>query len=267
MATAVTNAPPALVYGEPLLELPRDLYIPPEALQVMLAAFEGPLDLLLYLIRKQNLNILDIPMAELTQQYMAYVEMVRMQSLELAADYLVMAATLTEIKSRMLLPRPEPIAAVEEDPRAELVRRLLEYEQMKRAAQQIDALPQAHRDYRPALVAAVVEQCRALPNVSADDLATAWLALMERARLTGHHKVGRKELSVRVRMTLILRALEARSATEFKALFDPEEGVAGVVVTFLAILELAKEAMIEIGQAAAFAPIYVKLRVAHAQHH
>ena len=249
----------ARVHGEQLMELPRDLYIPPDALEVFLETFEGPLDLLLYLIRRQNLDVLNIPMAEVTRQYMTYVEAMRARQLELAAEYLLMAALLIEIKSRMLLPRPLQAADEEQDPRAELVRRLLEYERMKLAGQQLDALPQAGRDF--ALVQVWLEQAseKRLPEVSQDDLRAAWAGVVARARAHRHHHVSREELSVREHMSLILRRLQGRQFVEFAALFSVENGVAEVVVTFLAMLELARESLVEISQAEVFAPIYVKL--------
>jgi len=253
----------AKVYGEPVIELPHDLYIPPDALEIVLDAFEGPLDLLLYLIRKENLDVLDIPMAPLTRQYLEYVEAMRSKNLELAAEYLVMAAMLMEIKSRLLLPRPASAAATEEDPRAELVRRLLQYEQMKKAAQKIDELPQLGRDVVAISVwieKAVSEQ---LPDVHARDLAEAWRGLLYRARMSRHHHISREELSVRAHMSGILRVLRERRVLEFAELFDPARGVPVLVVTFLALLELARELLIEITQSECFAPIYVKL--GHAQ--
>jgi segregation and condensation protein A len=256
---AVPEAPIAKVYGQPLLEFPADLYIPPDALEVFLDQFEGPLDLLLYLIRKENINVLDIPMAKLTVQYLAYVEMMRTHQLELAAEYLLMAAMLIEIKSRMLLPRPrgEPL---EEDPRAELVRRLLEYEQMKQAAHGLGELPQAGRDF--ALVQVLFEHGMGerLPEVSLDDLRMAWLALASRAAANRHHKVTREQLSVRAHMSRILRRLQDAKFVEFAMLFSPEEGVPVLVVSLLAVLELAREGLVELTQTQAYAPIYVKLR-------
>jgi segregation and condensation protein A len=253
----------AKVYGEPVIELPHDLYIPPDALEIVLEAFEGPLDLLLYLIRKENLDILDIPMAPLTRQYLEYVEEMRKTNLELAAEYLVMAAMLMEIKSRLLLPRPPAAAAVEDDPRAELVRRLLEYERMKKAAQDLDELPQVGRDVIAISVWIEKTISQKLPNVNAGDLAEAWRSLLHRARLSAHHRVSREELSVRAHMSSILRALQERRVVEFGELFDPQRGVPVLVVTFLALLELARELAVEITQSAGFGPIYVKL--AHAQ--
>jgi len=260
-AIAATT-PVARLYGEPLIEIPRDLYIPPDALEVILEAFEGPLDLLLYLIRRENLDILDIAMAPLTRQYLEYVEAMRAKNLELAAEYLVMAATLMEIKSRLLLPKPRAAEAVEEDPRAELVRRLLEYERIKKAAQELDQLPQLGRDMLAVSVwveRVVTEQ---LPGVEPRDLAEAWRALLHRARLSAHHRVSRAQLSVREHMSGILRRLQERRVQEFAELFDPAQGVAVLVVTLLAVLELARESLLELTQSESFAPIYVKL--AHA---
>ena len=250
----------ARLYGEPLFDLPRDLYIPPDALRVFLEAFEGPLDLLLYLIRKQNFNILDIPMAGVTRQYLSYVDEIRASNLELAAEYLLMAAMLIEIKSRMLLP-PRKTAEGEEaeDPRAELVRRLLEYEQMKLAAQRLSDLPQYGRDFLRAQV--YVEQALQprFPDVHVLDLQGAWHDIMKRARLVQHHKISREELSVREHMSLVLRHLQGRRFVEFGELFDPSRGPQVMVVTFIAMLELAKETLIELTQAEAYAPIYVRL--------
>jgi segregation and condensation protein A len=262
VAEPVTASPIARVYGQPLLEFPHDLYIPPDALEVFLDQFEGPLDLLLYLIRKENINVLDIPMARLTVQYLEYVEMMRSRSLELAAEYLLMAAMLIEIKSRMLLPRPA-LGELEEDPRAELVRRLMEYEQMKLAAQRLNELPQAGRDY--SLVQVLFEQSVAerLPEVNTEDLRAAWLGLLARAAVNRHHRITREQLSVRDHMTRILRRLQEARYVEFVELFDPAQGIAVLVVTFLALLELARESLIEVSQQAAYAPIYVKLRAGH----
>ena len=257
--------PIARIYGEPLIELPTDLYIPPDALEVVLEAFHGPLDLLLYLIRRHNLDILDIPMAPLTRQYLEYVEMMRSTNLELAAEYLVMAAMLMEIKSRMLLPRPAAVEEGEEDPRAELVRRLLEYEKMKQAAEKLDALPQEGRDVVAISVWVEREAAARLPDVRPQDLAEAWRALLYRARLTAHHRVTREELSVREHMSAILRRLGEHRVLEFSELFDAERGVATLVVTFLALLELAREALLDITQSESFAPIYVRL--AHGRSH
>ncbi|OLP04706.1 putative segregation and condensation protein A [Rhodoferax antarcticus ANT.BR] len=250
----------ARLYGEPLFSLPQDLYIPPDALEVFLEAFEGPLDLLLYLIRRQNFNILDIPMAGLTRQYMRYVDEIRQRNLELAAEYLLMAAMLIEIKSRMLLP-PKHVAQGEEaqDPRAELVRRLLQYEQIKLAAARLNAVPQFGRDF---LVAQVYTEQALQPryaDVSVSELQQAWAAILQRAKLVQHHKITREELSVREHMSQILKRLQGHRFVEFEALFNPEKGTPVLVVTFIALLELAKETLIDITQAEAFAPIYVRL--------
>lgn len=254
----------ARLYGEPLFSIPQDLYIPPDALEVFLEAFEGPLDLLLYLIRKQNFNVLDIPMAEVTRQYLSYVEQVRGQNLELAGEYLLMAALLIDIKSRMLLPVKKSDTGEEpDDPRAELVRRLLEYEKMKLAAQQLDALPRAGRDFlhSHALVDLHVE--RVLPDVSPDDLRQAWADIMKRASLNASHRITREQLSVRDHMSQILRRLGDVRFMEFSELFMERVGsgdsVAIVVVHFLAMLELARESLLEITQAEPYAPIYVRL--------
>jgi segregation and condensation protein A len=250
----------ARLYGEPLFALPHDLYIPPDALEVFLETFEGPLDLLLYLIRKQNFNVLDIPMAEVTRQYLGYIEQIRRNNLELAAEYLLMAALLIEIKSRMLLPvRKSDTGAEAEDPRAELVRRLLEYEQMKLAAQRIDALPMVGRDFLRAQVAQNDSLEQRLPDVDVLDLKAAWLEVLKRARLGATHKISREQLSVRDHMTQIIRKLRERRFVEFADLFDPARGVQVAIVHFLALLELAREAMIEITQAEAYAPIYLRL--------
>jgi len=250
----------ARLYGEPLFKLPTDLYIPPDALEVFLEAFEGPLDLLLYLIRKQNFNILDIPLAQVTLQYLDYVEQIRIHNLELAAEYLLMAAMLIEIKSRMLLPVKKADTGEEaEDPRAELVRRLLEYEQMKLAAQQLDMLPQLGRDYVRTQVFIEQSVVTRWPDVHLDDLQAAWADVMKRAKLTAHHTISREELSVREHMTSILRRLQSTKFVEFADLFDPSRGIPVIVVNFVALLELAKETLIEITQAEAFAPIYVRL--------
>ncbi len=250
----------ARLYGEPLFQLPNDLYIPPDALEVFLEAFQGPLDLLLYLIRKQNFNILDIPLAQVTAQYLEYVEQIRKQNLELAAEYLLMAAMLIEIKSRMLLPAKRAESGEEpEDPRAELVRRLLEYEQIKLAAQELDQLPQVGRDYVRTQVHIEQTVVTRWPEVNMDDLKSVWADIIKRAKLTQHHHISREELSVREHMTGILRRLQAARFVEFSDLFDPARGVPVVVVNFIALLELAKETLIEITQAEAFAPIYVRL--------
>ncbi len=254
----------AKLYGEPLFKLPNDLYIPPDALEVFLEAFEGPLDLLLYLIRKQNFNILDIPMAQVTLQYLEYVDQIRVHNLELAAEYLLMAAMLIEIKSRMLLPVKKADTGDEvNDPRAELVRRLIEYEQMKLAAKEIDAVPQLGRDYVRAQIFIEQSLVPRWPEVHAIDLQTAWADVLKRAKLTAHHTISREELSVREHMTSILRRLKSARFVEFADLFDAGRGVPVVVVNFIALLELAKETLIEITQAEAFAPIYVRLAYSH----
>ena len=256
----VDNVALARLYGEPLFAMPTDLYIPPDALQVFLDAFEGPLDLLLYLIRKQNFNILDIPMAGVTRQYLSYVEEVRQKNLELAAEYLLMAAMLIEIKSRMLLPPKKSADGKEaEDPRAELVRRLLEYEQMKLAAARLNALPVFGRDYLRAQVYIEQSLSPRFPDVQVVDLQEAWRDMIKRAKLTQHHMISREELSVREHMSIVLRRLQGRKFVTFEELFDPAKGPQVLVVTFIALLELAKETLIDIVQAEAFAPIYVRL--------
>jgi segregation and condensation protein A len=253
----------ARLYGEPLFRMPSDLYIPPDALEVFLEAFEGPLDLLLYLIRKQNFNILDIPMAQVTLQYLQYVDQIRVHNLELAAEYLLMAAMLIEIKSRMLLPvRKADTGEEAQDPRAELVRRLLEYEQMKLASQQIDTLPQLGRDYVRTQIYIEQSVVPRWPEVNVVDLTSAWADVLKRAKLTAHHTISREELSVREHMTGILRRLQSAKFIEFADLFDPLRGVPVLVVNFIALLELAKETLIEITQAEPFAPIYVRLAYA-----
>jgi segregation and condensation protein A len=250
----------ARLYGEPLFKMPLDLYIPPDALEVFLEAFEGPLDLLLYLIRKQNFNILDIPMAAVTRQYLSYVDEIRSRNLELAAEYLLMAAMLIEIKSRMLLPPRKTAEGQEpEDPRAELVRRLLEYEQMKLAASRLAEVPQFGRDFLKAQV--YVEQALTprFPDVELADLQSAWADILKRARLVQHHKISREELSVREHMSIVLKKLQGRRFAPFEELFDPAKGAPVLVVTLIALLELAKESLVEVTQAEAFAPIYVRL--------
>jgi segregation and condensation protein A len=251
--------PLAIVRGQPLLQMPQDLYIPPDALEVILEAFEGPLDLLLYLIRRQNLDILDIPIAEITRQYVEYIELMRELRLELAADYLVMAAMLAEIKSRLLLPRPPQPEGVEDDPRAELVRRLQEYERFKKVAEEIEAMPRQDRDFSVAS-AFVVDRnvIRLPPPVELRELLLALKDVLKRAELTGRHAIQREALSVRNRMSDVLKALEDGGFHRFEQLFNPDEGRLGVVVTFLALLELAKEHLIEIMQGEPLAPIYLK---------
>ena len=260
MPDVVDHVAVARLYGEPLFALPQDLYIPPDALEVFLEAFEGPLDLLLYLIRKQNFNILDIPMAAVTRQYLSYVDEIRSRNLELAAEYLLMAAMLIEIKSRMLLP-PKKVAEGEEpeDPRAELVRRLLEYEQMKLAAARLTEVPQFGRDFLRAQVYIEQSLQPRFPDVHVVELQQAWADILKRAKLVQHHKITREELSVREHMSLVLKRLQNRQFVEFEHLFQPEQGLPVLVVTFIALLELAKETLVEITQAEAFAPIYVRL--------
>lgn len=251
----------ARIHGEAFTQLPHDLYIPPDALEVYLDTFEGPLDLLLYLIRKHNLNILDIPMADLTRQYMAYVEKMQDIKLELAGDYLLMSAMLIEIKSRFLLPKPADVEP-EEDPRAELVRRLMEYEAIKLAAQKIDEMPKVGEDI--SVASAYYEKMSEVkpPEFSLDDLAEAWRNVLKRASHFQHHQVGKAELSVREHMSIILRRLKTDNLLEFSELFDVvQDGIAKLVVCFLAILELAREGLLRITQQAAFSPIYVQLNV------
>jgi segregation and condensation protein A len=260
MPQVVDQVALARLYGEPLFAMPADLYIPPDALEVFLEAFEGPLDLLLYLIRKQNFNILDIPMAGVTRQYLVYVDQIRDRNLELAAEYLLMAAMLIEIKSRMLLPPRKTAEGQEpEDPRAELVRRLLEYEQTKLAAARLNEIPQVGRDVLRAQV--FIEQALQprFPDVNVVDLQEAWRDIVKRAKLIQHHKITREELSVREHMSIVLRKLQGRKFVEFEQLFDPGRGIQVLIVTFIALLELAKEALIDVTQAEAYAPIYVRL--------
>ncbi|MEY4765211.1 MAG: hypothetical protein RI907_1884 [Pseudomonadota bacterium] len=250
----------ARLYGEPLFALPTDLYIPPDALEVFLETFEGPLDLLLYLIRKQNFNILDIPLADVTRQYLAYVDQIRQRNLELASEYLLMAAMLIEIKSRMLLPPKKTEEGAEaEDPRAELVRRLIEYEQMKLAAGRLDQVPLLGRDFLRVEVHNDPSVHVRHPDVSMVDLREAWMDILHRARLNKHHTITREELSVREHMAMVLRTLQGQRFVEFEHLFDVTRGPQVLVVTFIAMLELARERLLEITQAEAFAPIYVRL--------
>ena len=253
--------PLAIVKGQPFLQMPQDLYIPPDALEVILEAFEGPLDLLLYLIRRQNLDILDIPVAEITRQYIDYIELMREMKLELAAEYLVMAAILAEIKSRLLLPRPPETEGEEEDPRAELVRRLQEYERFKKAAEDIDALPRMERNLAPAS-AFVPDRnvVRLPPEVDLRELLLALKDVLRGAELRGHHEIQREALSVRNRMSDVLKSLDDGEFHRFESLFNLEEGRLGVVVTFLAMLELAKEMLVEIVQNESLGPIYLKSR-------
>lgn len=260
MPVVIDQVALARLYGEPLFALPQDLYIPPDALKVFLEAFEGPLDLLLYLIRRQNFNILDIPMAAVTRQYLSYVDEIRSTNLELAAEYLLMAAMLIEIKSRMLLP-PKKVAEGQEpeDPRAELVRRLLEYEQIKLAAHRLNEVPQFGRDFVRAQVCVEQSLQPRFPDVHMADLQEAWRDIVKRARLVQHHVISREELSVREHMTIVLRKLQGVRFVEFLDLFDVSRGMPVLVVTFIAMLELAKEGLLDITQADAFAPIYVRL--------
>jgi segregation and condensation protein A len=251
--------PFAVVNGEPISQLPHDLYIPPQALEVFLEAFEGPLDLLLYLIRRQNLDILDIPLAEITRQYMQYIELMQELQLELAGEYLVMAATLAEIKSRMLLPRPKPAGEEAEDPRAELVRRLQEYERFKRAAERMDALPRLERDVWPTSATLTERRAaRTLPQITLREMLVAFKDVVARSEMFAHHHIQRERLSVGERMSDILAALRPGAFVEFAQLFRPEEGRMGVTVSFVAVLELLREGLIEIVQAEAYAPLHVR---------
>lgn len=254
------------VLGETVTDLPQDLYIPPDALRVFLETFQGPLDLLLYLIKKQNIDILDIPIADITRQYVQYVELMQELKLELAAEYLLMAAMLAEIKSRLLLPRTQENDEHEvDDPRAELIRRLQEYERFKTAAENIDALPRMERDIFVAdATAPEMELAEVQPEVSLDDILKAFKTVMTRAKLFADHKVEREILSIRERMTIVLSSVKAESFTSFSNLFSVEEGRMGVVVTLIAILELIRQHMIEMVQAEPFAPIYVKARAGDA---
>lgn len=254
-----SEMPFAVVDGEPVTTLPQDLYIPPYALQVFLEAFEGPLDLLLYLIRRQNLDVLDIPIAEITRQYVEYIELMKELQLELAGEYLLMAAMLAEIKSRMLLPRPEAEEEEEEDPRAELVRRLQEYERFKKAAEDIKSLPQLERDVFVASADAPDRKVTTkLPDVTLKDLLMAFHDVLRRAEMFSNLHLQREPLSVRQRMSEILTRIKAGAFAPFSDLFDPEEGRMGVAVTFIAILELLRESTIEVAQAEAYAPLHVR---------
>lgn len=255
-----STIPVARIHGQPMLQLPLDLYIPPDALEVALETFQGPLDLLLYLIRKHNLDVLDIPMAQLTQQYMAYIEVMQQNRMELVAEYLLMAAVLIEIKSRMLLPRQPKVSdeEQEEDPRAELMRRLLEYEQMKSAAYALNKLPQAGRDFEWVQVLIERTVVERLPVVSVEDLRAAWMTLLMRAKVHARHKVRRDELSVREEMIRVLRQLQHGEFEVFENLFDVTGGVPQLVVTFIAVLELAKELLVEISQTETLGMIYVR---------
>ena len=258
---AAELVPIAKVQGLPFTQLPMDLYIPPDALEVFLDTFEGPLDLLLYLIKRQNLDILNIPIADITAQYMKYIGLMETMRFELAAEYLLMAAMLAEIKSRMLLPRVEELGDDEDDPRAELIRRLQEYERIKKAAISLDELPRLERELHVLqVVAPTIEKDVPLPDITMKELMKALRDVADRAHLTGHHNISRETLSVRARMTDVLSALTIGEFCEFSTLFNPEEGKLGVVVTFLAVLELCKESTIDIVQSEPFAAIYLKLR-------
>lgn len=264
-APAQSEMPFAIVDGEPVTELPRDLYIPPHALEVFLEAFEGPLDLLLYLIRRQNLDILDIPIAEISRQYTHYIELMTDMQFELAGEYLVMAATLAEIKSRMLLPRPETDEdAEDEDPRAELVRRLQEYERFKSAALDLDTLERLERDVTQGS-AEVPEKVvvTTLPDITLKELLVAFKEAIDRSDMFAHHHIQREPLSVRERMSAVLGSLSGERYVEFSQLFEPQEGRMGVTVTFLAILELLKEALINVVQSEAYGPIHVRAAQGH----
>ena len=259
LAPSQGEMPFAVVDGEPVTELPQDLYIPPYALQVFLEAFEGPLDLLLYLIRRQNLDILDIPIAEITRQYVQYIEVMKELQLELAGEYLLMAAMLAEIKSRMLLPRPETEEVEEEDPRAELVRRLQEYERFKKAAEDLSSLPRLERDVQVATVDAPERKVTTqLPDITLKELLLAFHDVLKRAEMFSNLHVQREPLSVRQRMSEILVRIKAGTFSGFADLFDPEEGRMGVAVTFIAILELLRESVVEVVQPEPYAPLHVR---------
>ncbi|MEL7451524.1 MAG: ScpA family protein [Pseudomonadota bacterium] len=254
--------PFAVIDGEPVTQMPQDLYIPPHALEVFLEAFEGPLDLLLYLIKRQNLDILDIPIAEITHQYAEYIELMTEMQLTLAGEYLLMAAMLAEIKSRLLLPRPTSSDEEEEDPRAELVRRLQEYERYKKAAEDLDTLPRLERDVFSVSVDVLDKTAgKALPQTTLKELVLAFRDVMSRSEMYAHHHIQREPLSVRQRMSDVLANLQGAEFREFTGLFVPEEGRLGVVVTFLAILELIRESLVELVQSEAFAPIHVRAAV------
>ncbi len=259
LTPAQAEMPFAVVQGEPVTQLPRDLYIPPQALEVFLEAFEGPLDLLLYLIRRQNLDILDIPLADITRQYMNYIELMTEMQLELAGEYLVMAATLAEIKSRMLLPRSSEAQAEESDPRADLVRRLQEYERFKQAAESVDRLPRLERDVWLARAENTARRpVTQLPTVTLQEMIVAFREVVVRAAMFQHHHVQRERLSVRARMTDVLAAVEGGGFVEFLKLFRPEEGRMGVTVTFMAILELVREGLLDLVQTEPYGPLHVR---------
>ena len=250
----------AWVFGQPVTDLPQDLFIPPDALKVVLSSFQGPLDLLLYLIRKQNIDVLDIPMVKITEQYLHYIAQMEAYQFDLAAEYLLMAAMLIEIKSRLLLPRPEEVEDEEADPRAELVRRLLAYEQMKLAAQGLDALPRAGRDFAWAYLPLEIAVEAKLPEVYVADLTQAWLGILSRAKHTRSHEVVRETISVRAQMTAILRRLNESGISKFSDLFKPEQGATYVVVNFIALLELAKEGLVRIVQPENYGEIEISLK-------
>ena len=261
--TLIIPATHAIVLGQPYVELPEDLYIPPAALKVFLEAFEGPLDLLLYLIRRQNLDIMQIPVAQITKQYIAYIEVMEQLQLELAAEYLVMAALLAEIKSRMLLPRQPEAEEEEEDPRAFLIRKLQEYEAIKIAAEQLDALPRDERDtFQVSVDTSSVSVVHALPGVDLKEVLLAFQQVLKRVEQLTHHQITKEPLSVRERMAAILEKLDRADQLDFAALFTRNEGKTGVVVAFLAVLELSKEGIIDIFQSAPFAELSVRRRAA-----
>ncbi len=265
-ASGQGEMPFALVQGEPLTVIPQDLYIPPDALEVILEAFEGPLDLLLYLIKRQNLDVLDVPIADITQQYMSYIEMMQEMRIELAAEYLLMAAMLAEIKSRMLLPRPVDTEE-EDDPRAELVRRLQEYERFKAAAENIDEMPRVGRDiYLTDVALPELQQDRPVPEVDLRELLMAFKKAMSRAEMYTHHQIQREALSVRERMSRVLGMINAEDFTDYTSLFNIEEGRRGVVVTLLALLELVKEQLIDLVQSEPYAAIHIKAVSSGAEH-
>lgn len=264
LATTIARAPIATIRGQPLVQLPSDLYIPPQALEVLLEAFTGPLDLLLYLIKKQNFDILDIPVAEITRQYMQYIELMQVLEIELAAEYLVMAAILTEIKSRLLLPKPVAVqTSDEEDPRAELIRRLQEYERTKQAAQTLEQLPRLGRDVFLAMAEAGLpsisaENPRQVPPLAVEELVEALQAVLSRAALKAHHAITEEPLSIKERMSQILQKITAQSQLKFTELFELDEGRMGIVVTFMALLELWRQSLIELSQAMPFGEIEVR---------
>jgi segregation and condensation protein A len=262
-AESAAITPLATVRGQAIIDLPKDLYIPPDAMKVFLEAFEGPLDFLLYLIRKQNIDILDIPIAAVTRQYMEYIDLMQELSLELAAEYLVMAAILAEIKSRMLLPQPADPENTENDPRAELVRRLQEYERYQQAAEDMDKLPREERDiFVVKADAGAISVDRPLPTVSLQELLQSLLEVLKRAELSTNHAIQMDALSVREKMSHILASIKDKEHFLFTNLFNLEEGRLGIVVTFLAMLELLKQSLIEFVQAAPFAPIYLQSKAA-----